>query len=127
MISLRMPSPSMSSCSSGRKRSSTVISGLLDVDGALGAVGRGQPGRALLISGHQAVTEDLPVPLLVGAEQLRREVVTAAVPLAELGVDPYLHPCPPNSPHGISAASARPPPGPAGRPTPAPRRRSGPA
>src|SRR5690242_2653727 len=86
MISLRMPSSSTSPCSSGRKRSSTDISGLLDVDGALGAVGRGQPGRALMIRGHQAVAEDLPVPLLVGAEQLRREVVTASVPLAELGV-----------------------------------------
>src|SRR5690242_21726800 len=69
MISLRMPSASTSSCSSGRKRSSTLISGLLDVDGALGAVGRRQPGRALLIRGHQAVAEDLPVPLLRSEER----------------------------------------------------------
>src|SRR5689334_13849348 len=98
MISLRMPSGSSSVGSGMTKRSSTVISGLLDVDGALGAVGRGQPGRALLIRGHQAVAEDLPVPLLVGAEQLRREVITAAVPLAELGIDPHFHWFSPNSP-----------------------------
>src|SRR5690348_8453246 len=119
MISLRMPSGSSSVGSGMTKRSSTVISGLLDVDGALGAIGRGQPGRAFLFRRHQAVTEDLPVPLLVGAEQLRREVVTAAVPLAELGIDPHLHWFLP-TPRDYRYWSARPPPGPAGRPTPAP-------
>src|SRR5580698_9263397 len=79
------------------------MSSLLYVDRALGAVGRRQAGLLLLARRDGAVAEHRPVALVVVSEQGRREVVTAAVPLAAARDDRDLHGVPPA---GAVAASA---------------------
>jgi hypothetical protein len=61
------------------------MSGLLDeLDGAFGTVPDGKTSVLLLARWHGAVTEHLAVTFVVVAEQTGREVIAAAVPLAEL-------------------------------------------
>src|SRR5215469_15820889 len=94
MISLRVPAGSSSPVSRepGVKRSSAAMSALLDeLDRVLGAVQNGQAGVALRFLRHDAVAEDLPVALVVIPEQAGGQVIAAAVPLAEPGIDLYLH------------------------------------
>jgi hypothetical protein len=94
MISLRVPwgLSSDGSWQSCVKRSSTVISGLLqEVDSAFGTVGRRQACLAFVARRYGAVTEDLPVTLVVRAEQVGREVIAAAVSLAAFGADLHFH------------------------------------
>src|SRR5580692_12877436 len=97
MISLRVPSISSSPVSGVSwvnwvKRSSTAMSPLLEqLDGVLGAVENGQAGVALRLGRHGAVGQNLPVALFVVSEQAGGEVVAAAVPLAEPGIDLHLH------------------------------------
>src|SRR5689334_12479679 len=68
------------------------MSGLLEqLDRLLRAVGGREPGVVLPVGSRPAVAEDLPVALLVLAEEVGREVVAAAVPLAQLTVDPDPH------------------------------------
>src|SRR5690242_11319470 len=87
--------PSKSSSRVSRKssvnRSSVAMSRLLDVDRTFRAVQLGQAGVLLLARRHGAVAEHGPVTLFVIAEQARRKVVAAAVPLAALVIDPHLH------------------------------------
>src|SRR5437016_5083029 len=64
---------------------------LEDLDRALGTVGLGQTCLALFARRHGAVAEQPAVALVVLAEQVRDEVVAAAVPLAALGADLHLH------------------------------------
>src|SRR5215467_13674212 len=64
---------------------------LEDLDRALGTVGLGQACLALFARRHGAVAQEPAVALLVLAEQVRDEVVTAAVPLAALGADLHFH------------------------------------
>src|SRR5215813_10590782 len=64
---------------------------LKDLDRALGTVGLGQTCLALLARRHGAVAEQPAVALVILAEQLRDEVVAAAVPLAALGADLHFH------------------------------------
>src|SRR5213592_4535482 len=64
---------------------------LKEVDRAFGAVGHGQTCLAFLAWRHDAVAEDLFVALVVVAEQAGDEVITAAVPLAAVGVDVHFH------------------------------------
>jgi hypothetical protein len=45
----------------------------------------------LLVRQHGAVAKNLPVALVVLPEQTGGKVVTAAVPLAAISVDLYLH------------------------------------
>jgi hypothetical protein len=45
----------------------------------------------LLARQHGAVAKNLPVALVILAEQAGRKVVTPAVPLAAISVDLYLH------------------------------------
>src|SRR5215469_8901163 len=92
MISLRVPKSSGRSSRSWVKRSSTVMSALLqELDRVLGAVGDSPAGVVLLLWRHDPVAEDLAIALVVVAEKLRSEVVTPAVPLADLGIDVQLH------------------------------------
>jgi hypothetical protein len=64
---------------------------LEELDRVFGTVQNRQACVLLLIRRHGAVAEDLPVALVVISEQARGEVVAAAVPLAELGIDLYFH------------------------------------
>jgi hypothetical protein len=74
------------------KRSSTLISGLLEeVDGAFRAVGPREAGPALLARRHHTLAQDFPVTLVILAEQVGREVVAPAVSLAEFSVDSDFH------------------------------------
>src|SRR5581483_2922664 len=93
MISLRVPGGGSPGASRERsaKRSSTVMSALLQLDRLFRAVGHGQAGVTLEIRRHATVAEHHPVTLVVVAEQGGGQVVAAAVPLATLRVDPYLH------------------------------------
>src|SRR5215475_16029460 len=94
MISLRVPGagPVRRSRDSRLKRSSAAMSALLkDLDRAFGTVGLGQPRLALLARRHGAVAEQPAVALVILAEQVRDEVVAAAVPLAALGADLHFH------------------------------------
>src|SRR6516162_7841468 len=70
-------------------RSSTAMSAHLDR--VLGAVDHRQARLAFLFRRYGAVAEDLPVPLLVVAEQARRQVVAAAMALTAFGIYLYLH------------------------------------
>src|SRR5580698_1944826 len=93
-ISLLFPSTSSSDWSSSlrMKRSSTVMSALLDqLDRAFRAVGHSQPGFAFLLRRYDAVSEDLAEALIVVTEQIGGQVVATAVPLALPGVDQQLH------------------------------------
>src|SRR5689334_20652921 len=93
MISLRVPGGGSLGASRERsaKRSSTVMSALLQLDRLFRAVGHGQAGLTLEIRRHATVAEHHPVTLVVVAEQGGGQVVAAAVALATLRVDPYLH------------------------------------
>src|SRR5689334_24703168 len=64
---------------------------LEDLDRALGTVGLGQTCLALFARRHGAVAEQPAVALVVLAEQVRDEVIAAAMPLAALGADLHLH------------------------------------
>ena len=50
-----------------------------------------EAGVVLLAGRDGAVAQDLPVALVVRAEQVVREVVAAAMPLAAAGIDVHLH------------------------------------
>src|SRR5262245_40351110 len=64
---------------------------LKDLDRALGTVGLRQTCLALFARRHGAVAEQPAVALVILAEQVRDEVVAAAVPLAALGADLHFH------------------------------------
>lgn len=64
---------------------------LEDLDRALGTVGLRQTCLALFARRHGAVAEQPAVALVVLAEQVRDEVIAAAVPLAALGADLHFH------------------------------------
>src|SRR5580700_159932 len=94
MISLRVPSGSSPAVSrkSWLKRSSTLMSLFLQhADRAFRAVGRRQPCFLLPAWRNDAVAPDLPIALVVLAEQVRGQVVAAAMPLAAVGVDLQFH------------------------------------
>src|ERR1700728_5491858 len=94
MISLRVPSGSSPAVSrkSWVKRSSTLMSLFLQhADRAFRAVGRGQPCFLFLAGRNGPVAEDLPVALVVLTEQVRGQVVAAAMPLAAVGLDLQFH------------------------------------
>jgi hypothetical protein len=55
------------------------------LDRAFGTVGRREARVVLLARRHGAIAEDLPVALVVVAEDAGGEVIAAAVPLAALG------------------------------------------
>src|SRR3954454_3106807 len=76
---------------SSAERSSTVISVLHQLDGCLGAVGLGEAGVVLSAGRHLPVTDDGAVALLVLAEEVRREVVAAAVALTAFAIDQHSH------------------------------------
>src|SRR6516162_254581 len=103
-------------------RSSTAMSAHLDR--VLGAVDHRQARLAFLFRRYGAVAEDLPVPLLVVAEQARRQVVAAAMALTAFGIYLYLHCVIPIS---VWCRRGPPPPGSAARPTRPRRPRAGPA
>src|SRR5580698_3857506 len=93
-IGLRVPTSTSArgSRNSRGKRSSTVMSGLLQqVDRAFRAVGSGEPRFLLLAVRHDAGAEDLPEALVVVPEQVGRKVVAAAVALAATGVYLQFH------------------------------------
>ena len=74
------------------KRSSTVISRPLgELDSVLGAVSAARRASSSWSGGTTPSPRTLPVTLVVITEQAGREVVAAAVPLAALMVDLYLH------------------------------------
>src|SRR5580704_5355608 len=50
-----------------------------------------QACSVLLVRRHGAVVENLPVAFVVVSEQAGGEVVAAAVPLAEIGIDLHFH------------------------------------
>src|SRR5215831_1385159 len=75
---------------------------LEDLDRALGTVGLGQACLALFARRHRAVTQEPAVALLVLAEQVRDEVVAAAVPLAAFGADLHFHRVVPSAVRGRS-------------------------
>src|SRR5499427_9432247 len=94
MISLRVPIGPSSRLSrySSVKRSSAAMSALLGyLDRVLGTVGLRQTCLALFARRHGAVAEQPAVTLVILAEQVRDEVVAAAVPLAALGADLHFH------------------------------------
>src|SRR5271169_4071188 len=61
------------------------------LDCAFGTVQDRQACVVLLVRRHGAVVEDLPVAFVVVPEQAGGEVVAAAVPLAEIGIDLHFH------------------------------------
>jgi hypothetical protein len=84
-------------------RSSTAISVLLsERDRPFRAVGDGQARGTLGIGRDDAVAENQAVSLVVFAEQLRDQVVTAPVALAQLRVDLQPHNAPPVSEAEVS-------------------------
>src|SRR5579862_3456782 len=95
MTSFRTPSGASSPGPrrySSVNRSSAAMSRLLgQFDGVLGAVELRQARVVLQAGRHRTVAQDRPVALVVVAEQAGRQVVAAAVPLAPLVVDLYLH------------------------------------
>jgi len=82
-----------------------MLSLLEQYDGAFGAVEGGQAAIALRIRRHGGVGKYVPVTLVVVSEQAGGKVVAAAVPLAELGIDLYLHRAAPVCP--VVTAGAR--------------------
>src|ERR1700722_1261016 len=109
MTSFLVPcSSSPGSRGSRLKGSSMAMSALLgQFDRLLGAVEHGQARVVLRLMRHGAVAEDLPVALVVVTEQAGGEVVTAAMPLTELGIDSQFH-CAAPVGLGVAVAGARP-------------------
>jgi hypothetical protein len=64
---------------------------LKELDRVFGTVESRQACVVLRVRRHGAVAEDLPIALVVISEQAGGQVVAAAVPLAEPGIDLHFH------------------------------------
>src|SRR5215212_1919639 len=70
---------------------SSPLACLVDADRVLRAVGDRQSRLLLEVRRHRAVADDDGLAVVVDVEQLGRQRVAPVVPLALLGIDPYLH------------------------------------
>src|SRR4051812_21963740 len=64
---------------------------VVDADRVLGAVGDRQARLVFEVRRHRAVADDDGLAVVVDVEQLGRQRIAPVVPLALLGIDPYLH------------------------------------